>query len=217
MESDTASILGFQNLKDLLDVVLVPVVLVIVGVWLPRLFEREKAARMKSAFVQLIRRETAEMSPWEPSSDAENAVWPDYLQKRFIHEKIFRDAAKNRDFILTLDPQLAYHEAQMWTHFDKAEALARAARDEAKKAGDGGDELPSGVKTRIAEHGIRWCHYLGNVRTDLKRITGVDLPEDPDYPEGLEAAWKDVLKTLHPKEWEEHETARAQRERQRKA
>jgi hypothetical protein len=101
---------GFDTLKDVLDVVIVPIV--IFG--LPSIFEAGKRRR----FLKLIRRELREMKP-EPSEKVEKWEWPDHLNKRFIHAEIFTHTSENRDFILSLPKKLAYEEAQLWSHAEK--------------------------------------------------------------------------------------------------
>ena len=129
---------GFNSLKDLLDVLILPLFLFGLGVWLPRQFERQK----RNAFINLIRRELSEMEP-DPKLPQPNGRWHQHLKKRFIHEAIIGKASENRDFILSLPPDLAYNLAQMWIHFDKATAATG----------------PSD----LAEHGARWCDYLRGV------------------------------------------------------
>jgi hypothetical protein len=77
-----------------------------------------------------------------------------HLKKRFIHKAIFAKPSENRDFILSLPPDLAYNMAQLWIHFDKAE---KATDDPA-----------------LLENGEGWCDYLKSVcRFFDKRQDGV--------------------------------------------
>jgi len=54
---------GFKDIKDLLDVVLVPAVLFALGVWVPIKLQQLRANQKKDAFIKLIRRELKEMQP----------------------------------------------------------------------------------------------------------------------------------------------------------
>ena len=128
---------GFHDLKDVLEVIIIPLVLFAFGVWLPRLWERQK----RKAFINLIRRELEEMEP-DPKSRVSGGRWDQHLKKRFIHEVIFGNPSENRDFILSLPPTLAYNMAQLWIRFDKAKAEAATET------------------LAISEHGERWCDYL---------------------------------------------------------
>jgi len=76
----------------------------------------------------------------DPTSRQEHGRWHLHLKKRFLHEAIFGKPSENRDFILSLPPDLAYNIAQLWIHFDKAEKVAR--------------------DSELIEHGERWCDYL---------------------------------------------------------
>lgn len=129
---------GFENVKDVLDVLVVPLAIFGFGLWLPRLIEKQK----RDSFFSLIQRELEEMVP-RPVARLEKSSWPAHLTKRFIHEDIFRQPSENRDFILSLPPELAYNEAQLWIHYDKAQQ--------------------SSEPSDLAEHGASWCDYLGGI------------------------------------------------------
>jgi len=125
--------LGFNTVKDLLDVLVIPIVIFLVGALLPNLFEAVKTRK----FLALIKRELGEMIP-EPLP--RTGQWHQHLIKRFIHKEIFDKVSENRDFILALPPDIAYNAKQLWTHFEKA------------MASQSGEDL--------AEHGAAWCDYL---------------------------------------------------------
>jgi hypothetical protein len=57
-------------------------------------------------------RELRELSP-HPER-AEHEGWWQHQSKRFIQQEIFKDATRNREFILSLDPDLVYFVAQLW-------------------------------------------------------------------------------------------------------
>jgi len=122
-----------DTLINLLGLVIIPVVIFI----LPILFEAVKTRK----FLALIKRELIVMRP-KPQKYYLGCKWYQHLDKRFIHEKIFEDknVSENRDFILSLPPDISYNMAQMWTQFDKATA--------------------SGYEKDLAEHGAAWCCHL---------------------------------------------------------
>ncbi len=153
---------GFDNLKDILDVVIVPIALFALGMALPWWFARSK----RVAFVNLIRRELREMEP-EPEPKKEGGNWHDHLTKRFIHEEIITNPSEHRDFILSLDPDLAYNQAQMWIQFKKA-----------KECDD---------PVQLHEYGERWCKHLKEVCSLFDR-----KPEGKPYTEVYER-WKQVI------------------------
>jgi hypothetical protein len=94
---------GFDTVKDILDVVIVPVVIFALGAMLPHIIELGKRRR----FLALIRREMMEMKP-RPLDKEKEGRWHLHLKKKFIHEQIFEKPSENRDFILSLPPDLAY-------------------------------------------------------------------------------------------------------------
>ena len=96
----------------------------------------------RNRFLLLIERELEEMSPRPPHKE-ENGTWHQHLNKCFIHQSIFQNPSDNRDFILSLDPDLAYCEAQLWIHYDKA--------------------TKSTNSSDLAEHGASWCDYLRSI------------------------------------------------------
>ena len=85
--------LGFCTLKDILEVVIIPVALFAVGALLPRMFEAAKKRR----FLALIRRELGEMAP-RLETKTKDGRWHQHLNKAFIHEEILKEISENRDF-----------------------------------------------------------------------------------------------------------------------
>lgn len=126
---------GFETIKDVLDVIIIPIAIFAIGALLPRLFESAKTHKFRA----LIKRELGEMEP-KPDQPKEGGKWCQHLGKRFIHEEIFENISENRDFILSLPPDFAYNTTQLWIHFHKA--TASQTRDD------------------LAEHGAAWCDYL---------------------------------------------------------
>jgi hypothetical protein len=126
---------GFITLKDFLEVVVIPIAIFAAGALLPRWFEAVKSRK----FLALIRRELEEMGP-SPEEPQDRGKWHEHLRKRFLHEEIFENVSENRDFILSLPPDIAYNVGQLWSHYYKA------TTSEA-------DEV-------LAEHSASWCDYL---------------------------------------------------------
>lgn len=127
--------LGFESVKDLLQILVVPIVIVVLGALLPRVLELQR----RRAFIRLIRKEVSEIGP-SPAEPSPGGQWSEHLKKRFLHEEIFSEVSRNRDFILSLPPALAYSMAQMWMHFDKGEAAE--------------------TDPDVQEHGSWWADYL---------------------------------------------------------
>ncbi len=142
---------GFQSLKDVLEVVGVPLVVFVLGLWLAGRPDRRRRER----FINLIRQELEEAKP-EPEGPTQKVLdkfesWTDLLKKRFIHQDIFENPSENRDFILNLDPGLAYSLAQMWGAFRDA------------KPRDGADH------TDYGRRGLQWLDHLRIVCKHLDR------------------------------------------------
>ena len=162
---------GFESLKDLLEVLIIPIVVFAVGALLPRWFEAEKTRR----FLALIERELDEMEPW-PKEPVAGGTWCAHLNKRFVHEEIFADVTANRDFLLSLPAEVTYHVAQMWIHFGKG------------KAGTTSQSLQF--------HGDRWCEHLKALCVYLDRRGGNRLSMIHDPWRRLMVAYQEQS-TLH--------------------
>ena len=106
--------LGFENIKDVLDVLLVPVSVGLLALLWPALTARKR----RKNFEYLIRRELEEADP-ETENLPSATRWHGHLTRRFLHEEIISHPVENSDFVLSLDPRLAYSLSQMWIAFDK--------------------------------------------------------------------------------------------------
>ena len=180
---------GFYTLKDFLDVIFIPLVLVGIGAWLPAKLERLKTNARKTAFVNLIYRELQEMGPRDPKRTAGQKIWADHLQKRFIHEEIFRNPSENRDFILSLEPDLTYFAAQLWIHFDKAKGI----RDEEVEKNE---QLDDNEMSALADHGVEWSYFLKEICLFIDRDKNSSLFEEICKP------WRKVIIEYHPEKKE---------------
>jgi len=127
--------LGFNSLKDVLDIVIIPLVLTALALALPAI----QAWYRQLAFRRLILRELEELKPY-PACKQPGKNWWDHQKRTFIHQKIFQNPTENRDFILSLDPELVYFVTQLW------DALERQESD-----------------------GEQWLWYLENIRDKYDR------------------------------------------------
>jgi hypothetical protein len=94
--------------KDILEVIVVPIVLAILALAWPAI----QSWNRRQAFRGLILRELEEIAPYP--EEAEDIGWWAHQQKNFVHQKIFQDASENREFILSLEPDLVYFVSQLW-------------------------------------------------------------------------------------------------------
>ncbi len=100
---------GFDSLKDVLDVLVVPVALAIIAL----LWPRRDAARRRSEFERMMLREIEECGPY-PAELRKGQKWTDLQSKEFVHQRILSGPAGNQEFILSLDPDVLYWSSQMW-------------------------------------------------------------------------------------------------------
>jgi hypothetical protein len=145
--------LGFASVKELIEVLLVPVSLALLAIGWPALAARRRRVNFES----LTRRELQEAAP--SGLDSVGGPWHSYLAKRFLHEEFIRSAVDNADFVLSLEPDLSYHLSQLWIAFYKAEAEWKAGKgptpDHANQfvlhLGEVADYLDRACKSRLRE------------------------------------------------------------------
>lgn len=104
--------LGFKTIKDILDSVLTPVAIFLLGIFWSFIQGQYRCIRFKL----LTRRELEEIGPCHPNPDPKD--WTSYLTKEFVHQKIINDASANLDFILVLEPEFVYYLSQLWSAFE---------------------------------------------------------------------------------------------------
>jgi hypothetical protein len=98
--------------KDWLDIVVIPVVLGLIALLWPWIQSRHRRKR----FTSLIFRELQELELYPKESLRDH--WADHLTKNFAHRAILKDVSQNRDFVLSLNPDLLYHLLQLWAAYD---------------------------------------------------------------------------------------------------
>lgn len=104
---------GFESPKDVVEVVLVPVTLAVLALVWPSI----QGYWRKRRFQDLIRRELEEIAPYPKHLDLNTesrADWVKHMKTGLLHRRIFAEPTANRDFILSLDPDLAYLVSQLW-------------------------------------------------------------------------------------------------------
>lgn len=101
--------LGFQTWKDIIEILIAPVSLALIAL----LWAELQSAARRRAFRRLILRELEELEPF-PENAEEGKHWHDHQRKNFIHRTIFDAPSENRDFILSLPPDMVYFVSQLW-------------------------------------------------------------------------------------------------------
>jgi hypothetical protein len=101
---------------QLLEVLVIPLAIALIALAWPEYQARNRKIR----FERLIERELAEASPY-PDVMTGGSDWKGYGRAYFIHRKIFEDPSTNRDFILSLDANLAYCVGQLWAAFNEGD------------------------------------------------------------------------------------------------
>lgn len=107
---------GFNTAKDYLDVFVVPLIILLIGLTWPRILAYFRAR----AFLKLVRRELEEIKPHIPGQICED--WTDHLRKKFIHQSIVLCPSENRDFLLSVEPDVLYYLFQLWSSFEEGDA-----------------------------------------------------------------------------------------------
>jgi hypothetical protein len=108
---------GFESPKDVVEVVLVPVTLAVLALVWPSIQGYWRRRR----FRDLILRELEEIAPYPQQlcRDTESrADWVKHMKTGLLHRRIFAEPSANRDFILSLDPDVAYLVSQLWAAVD---------------------------------------------------------------------------------------------------
>ena len=106
------------NLKELLQIVVVPAT----GGLVTLLWPHVQASYKSRKFTQLIARELREVEPF-PEGYVAGSSWSAHAKKVYLHQKIFRDPSQNRDFLLTIDPTLAYNVSQLWESLANGDSI----------------------------------------------------------------------------------------------
>ena len=97
-----------MELKDLLAIIIIPLVLALIGIFWPELQRRWRGRSMEN----LILREISEIAPYPEV--ANQAGWWAHQKKQFVHRKIFDKPEDHIDFLLSLEPDMVYYVTQLW-------------------------------------------------------------------------------------------------------
>ncbi|HET9774370.1 MAG TPA: hypothetical protein VFP25_05230 [Nitrososphaeraceae archaeon] len=100
------------DILDILDVVVIPISVILIAL----LWSDIQSWHRKRKFKNLICRELEELKPPEKKDPEKN--WNEHFNKKLIHREIFNNVAENRDFILSLDPDLVYYVSNLWNAYD---------------------------------------------------------------------------------------------------
>ena len=103
--------------KDWLQIIIIPVSLAMVALIWPLIQNWNR----RRVFMNLIRRELKEIGPHP--EQPEKSGWWEHLSKNFVHQRIVTDVSPNRDFLLSLNPEVAYHVSQLWSAFGAKDDL----------------------------------------------------------------------------------------------
>lgn len=99
-------------LRDLLDIVVIPIILVLIALAWPLIQNWHRC----KIFTKLVFRELREIGPHSIESEREN--WTEHLTKNFVHRAILKEVSQNRDFVLSLNPDLVYYLTQLWDAYE---------------------------------------------------------------------------------------------------
>ena len=104
-----------MTFKDWLDVVVIPIILVLIALFWPLIQNWHR----RRIFTKLVFRELQEIGPHSVESEREN--WTEHLSKNFVHRAILKEVSQNRDFVLSLNPDLVYYLSQLWDAYEARE------------------------------------------------------------------------------------------------
>jgi hypothetical protein len=96
------------NLKDFLDVFVIPILLALLAIGWPEFRRFWQGRSMK----KLILRELSEIAPHP--TEAKLAGWWEHQKKQFVHRKIFDKGENHIDLLLSLDPDMVYFVTVLW-------------------------------------------------------------------------------------------------------
>ena len=96
------------NLKDLLDIIVIPLLLALIAISWPEIRRRWQGRSMK----KLILRELSEITPHP--TEAKLAGWWEHQKKQFVHRKIFDNSENHIEFLLSLEPDMVYFVTVLW-------------------------------------------------------------------------------------------------------
>jgi hypothetical protein len=134
------------NVKDVFDVLFVPVFLAVLAL----LWPSWQALRRRWRFYQLVYEELLESMP-SGTGDA----WHGRLAKEFVHRRIIVGAVEASEFVLSLDARFTYELNQMWSSY--------------QRAGQAGRTKDTGWEDTVADGGVSWCWSLYAVCNTLQR------------------------------------------------
>lgn len=111
---------GVEMLEEKILELLLPAILGLITLFWPNL----QAFYRRRTFTRLILRELEELTP-HPKGPEKDRKWWQHQNRNFVHQRIFADVSANRDFILSLDPDLVYWISQFWDAFERRDAVHR--------------------------------------------------------------------------------------------
>jgi hypothetical protein len=99
--------------------IIVPLIIAVLGASVAVLWPWLQARQRAGRFHRIIARELEELGP--NTSLPPGLPWWRYLTKRFVHEEVFArpNISTNREFLLTLEPDVLYGVSQLWTAYNK--------------------------------------------------------------------------------------------------
>lgn len=109
--------MGFGSLRDVLDVLLVPLALAILSLAWPGLQARFR----RRQFQTLIFRELSELAPY-PVKAKSGGSWWEHARPYFVHRELFLAPSENRELLLSLDANLTYLVSQLWSSYAARDA-----------------------------------------------------------------------------------------------
>jgi hypothetical protein len=160
---------GFQSLKDVLEVLLVPLSVGLIAVLWPAFGAR----RRRSNFERLIRRELEEAAPHSPDPGLDKP-WHEHMTRRFMHEEVIGHPTENVEFVLSLKPELSYNLSQLWIAYTKAVQEADSGKGPSRS------------------HAVQFLWHL------QQTIGYLDRRRESDLTKKVLKPWKNIIQHDYP-------------------
>jgi hypothetical protein len=101
-----------MSTKEWLEIVVIPIILVLTALVWPLIQNWHR----RRTFTKLIFRELQEIGPYPLESQRDH--WAEHVTKNFAHRAILKEVSQNRDFVLSLNPDLVYYLSQLWDVYE---------------------------------------------------------------------------------------------------
>jgi hypothetical protein len=161
-------VIGTLEAATALTDVAIPLLLAFLGGFIAIFWPWVQSFWRGRKFQGIIRRELEEVGP-NPTGPVKGKPWWEHLTRRFVHEEVFQreQFSANRDFLLSLNPDVVYLVSQLWIAFAK-----RDGKEWLKFVGELATDPHVGSK-KLREAHQHWTDVIEGQREELKVLPRV--------------------------------------------